>query len=136
MVIISEDNKKTVDIGRRDILFALYSTADCRLSGKSKKRVEKGLSFLEKGVCSCDEALETARQINLIRDELSSVSPDKMVYDKNDSKKEAPWGKKISPVITSCGNYFTTADGKDLFSSIVELLVYADVAKVSVEMDD
>lgn len=135
MVIISEDNKKFVDVGKSDILYALFSTADARL-GMGRRKVSLGLAFLETGNCEVKDALETARQLNLIRDELSKFSPDKMVYSKKDPKKAAPWGKSISPIITSCSNYFTTADGKDLLSELVGLLVYADLKKKSVSVDD
>ena len=135
MIIISEDSKKVVDIGSRDILYALYSTVYMQL-GIAKRKVLLGLAFLETGVCADENALETARQLNLIRDELSKFAPGKMVYNKNEPKKVAPWGKNISPVITSCGNYFTTADGKNLISELIELFVYADIKIISVSMDD
>lgn len=132
MNIITDDRKKMVDIGGSDILYALYSTAYIRIEDNKKTCVEKALDFLETGSCA-KGLLETAKQVNLIRDMLSQVSPDKMVYDKNDIKKKAPWGNNISPVITSCANYFTTADGKDLFSELVEILVYAHYTGNSVK---
>lgn len=133
MIIASEDYKRIVDVGGRDVLYALFSTAYTRLE---IGRLSLGLSFLETGECTTDNTFETARQLNLIRDELSKFSPDKMIYDKREPNKTPPWGNDISPVITSCSNYFTTADGKDLISELVGLLVYADLENQSVCTDD
>ncbi len=48
-----------------------------------------------------------------------------LIRDMNNSAIEAPWKKSISPIVTSCGNLYTTADGKDLLFEMVSLLVYS-----------
>lgn len=78
--------------------------------------------------------METARQFNLIRDELSRYAPEKAVYDFRDLKKKAPWNNNLSSVITSCANLYTTTDGQDLLYEIVSILCYAGVKKVSVSV--
>ena len=108
------------------------STVDIRL--KNKKNISYAVNFLHSGECSAENALETARQFNIIRDELSKFGPDKVIYDSEDLKKEAPWKDNISPVVTSCANFFTTADGKDLLFEIVNILTYAALNDTSVEI--
>ncbi len=90
---------------------------------------------METGRCKWEDGYNVARQINLVRDELSQFSPDKAVYDLDNPKEAAPWSGRLSPVITSCANMFTTADGKDLLYEIVKILSYAQVARSNVGKD-
>jgi hypothetical protein len=132
MRIITKDGKRSVDIGSSDIWIAIYSTAVDAFSGFKKRKISLAIKFMEDGSCSGEDGYEIARQFNLIRDELSTIEPEKVVYDINDRKKKAPWTGKISPVITSCANLFTTADGKDLLYEVVSILCYAQIAKTDV----
>lgn len=131
MRIKSSNSKRSVDVGSSEIWFSIYSTAEKRL-GLFKKKIPKAMDFLRKPVCEPEDALETARQFNLLRDELSKYPPSKAVYDMNDTSKKAPWEDDLSPVVTSCANLYTTADGQDLLFEIVSILTYAHYAKVSV----
>ena len=131
MILISSDAKRFVDVGNSEIWQSVYSTVVKRL-GLFKRKVPLAIAFLETCSCSSENALECARQFNLIRDELSNYPPSKAVYDINDLTKKAPWENNLSPVVTSCANMFTTADGKDLFFEIVSILTYAYYAKASV----
>ena len=130
--INTSDNELFVDVGSGDIWISLMSTVDIRL--KNKKNISYAVNFLHSGECSAEDALETAKQFNIICDELSKFGPDKIIYDSEDLKKEAPWKNNISPTVTSCANFFTTADGKDLFSEIVNILTYAALNDTSVEI--
>lgn len=132
MVIASSDNKKHVDVGNYTIWHAVYSTVICRLND-SERLFPDAIDFLETGKCEPDMAQKTARQINLIRDHLALIPPEEAVYDNDHPHIDAPWKNRISPVVTSCANLFTTADGKDLLFEIVSILVYASIAKISVE---
>lgn len=134
MRIISNDGKKYVDVGNSDIWYALYSTA-CISFGLKKKKIKNAISFMESGKCKANTGYETARQFNLIRDELSRIPPEKLIYDMRDRKKSAPWINKISPAITSCGNLFTTADGKDLIAEVVGILCYGEIAGTDIETE-
>ncbi len=130
--IITSNGSQIVHVGSGDIWTSLMSTVDIRL--KNKKDISYAINFLHSGECSAEDALETAKQFNIIRDELSKFGPDKIIYDEDNLKKEAPWKNNISPVITSCANFFTTADGNDLLFEIVNILTYAAVNEVSVEL--
>ena len=131
--IITSDEERFVTVGGGDYWNALMSTVDIRLK-KCKKDISYAVNFLHSGECSAEDALETAKQFNIIRDELSKFGPDKIIYDSEDLKKEAPWKDNISPTVTSCANFFTTADGNDLLFEIVNILTYAAANKVSVEL--
>ena len=133
MIIRTVDNKKIAELGTSDILYSVYSTVEVRL-GKLKKSIPLALDFLASGKCSASNAIETARQFNLIRDELSKIPPEKAVYDMSDLKKPAPWLGNLSPVVTSCANLYTTSDGKDLLYEIVCVLVCGGYSGSDVEL--
>ena len=131
ITLSTSDNKRFVDVGGTDIWKSIYSTAEARL-GLYKNKVPLALDFLRTGNCEAKNSLETARQINLIHDKLAQYDPEKAVYDIDNPHQPAPWSGKISPVITSCANLYTTSDGKDLFTEVFELLEYASKENVSV----
>lgn len=133
MIVATSDYKQSVDIGSYSIWHALYSTVISQ-PNQVKCNFPDAISFLQNGSCSADRAERTARQLNLVRDCLSLVSPDKAVYDIDNSQVDAPWKNSISSIVTSCANLFTTADGMDLLCELVRLLSYASNANVSVEI--
>lgn len=133
MELVTEDGKRYVEIGSSAILYSVYSTAEVRL-GLFKHKIPLALEFLKTGECAGNKAKETARQINLLRDEFSKYTPEKAVYNARNLKEKPPWEGNLSPVITSCGNLYTTADGKDLLVELVTILVYADIKKVNVKV--
>ncbi len=124
MTIMLSNGERTVDIGSGAVLFSVLSTVKIKLNSILDS-VPHALHFLESGECIFEDALITAREINLIRDQLSCLSPNDAVYDMNNLSVKAPWKNNISPVVTSCANLYTTADGKDLLFEIVNLLVYS-----------
>lgn len=134
MHIITKDSERVINVGTNDILFSLYSTVMVKLKNNYSE-LSDAISFFQTGKCKYDNALNCARQINLIRDKLSQISPDDSVYDMNDMSKEAPWKGKLSPIITSCGNMFTTTDGKDLLYEMVCIMTYSYHSKVDVQIE-
>ena len=134
MYILTKDSERVINVGTNDILFSLYSTIMVKLKNNYSE-LSDAISFLQTGRCRHDNAQDCARQINLIRDKLSQISPNDAVYDMNDMSKEAPWKGKISPIITSCGNMYTTADGKDLLYEMVCILTYSYHCKVDVQIE-
>lgn len=133
MTIITSDGKRSVDIGTNDIWNSIYFTA-ADAFGMQKSKIKRAVEFMERGLCAGEDAIETARQFNLIRDRFASIPPEKLIYDIRDKKKKAPWDGNISPVVTSCANLFTTADGKDLLHEVVSILTYAYYSGVDVTM--
>lgn len=131
MEIISADNKRVIDVGSEDIFFSLYSTAEIRLK-LFKRKIPLAMEFLKTGKYEGQDGCEVARQFNLLRDELARFKPTEIVYDCADLKKKAPWEGNVSKIVTSCANFYTTADGKDLLYEIVCIMTYAGVKKIGV----
>ena len=131
MMIMSSDDKRYVDVGSEDIWYSVLSTAEIRLA-PMKKDIRLALDFLNTGKCSAMNAHETARQFNLIRDAFSQIDPSNAVYNKDKPSMVAPWINNLSGIVTSCGNLYTTSDGKDLLYEIVCILTYAYYRKVDV----
>lgn len=131
MRIITTDGKRYVNIGSSDIWLSIYYTADNAFALRQDS-VSKALNFMKNGTCKSADGYDTARQFNLIRDAFATISTDALIYDANDRKRKAPWDGRISPVITSCANLFTTSDGQDLLFEVVSILCYAQVAKTDV----
>ena len=132
MVIITTDNQRIVEIGTSTIMFSLYSTVKILLRRKTSK-IKTAKDFLKTGNCDHKNAIICARELNLVRDFLSRYSPEKAIWDCNDLSALPPWYNNLSPVITSCANLFTTADGKDLLYELVSVLTYAGITGCSVE---
>ena len=133
MNISSRDGKQSFSLGGSDTWQTLCSTIRYRLASY-EKQIPNVFAFIEKGHCSSQDCLNTAREFNLARDLLSQINPKQIVYDYNSPEKQPPWGDNISPVITSCANYLTTGDGDDLLAQIVKILTYAAYAKSSIDV--
>ncbi len=130
MRIYSSDGEKIIQINSSVWLAAVSTVVNCL--GKRIKFMPKAKLFIETFDCKPEDGYIIAREINLIRDELSGFSPDKAIADINNKKEKLPWGDNISPVITSCANLFTTDDGKDLFYELVCIFVYSNINNVDI----
>lgn len=133
MTIITSDHKRFVDIGTSDIWNSLYATISFNLK-RNIKKIPLAIHFMDTEYCDSKNALETAHQFNLIRDMLSQFSPQELVYNLQDPKGPAPWDNNISPVVTSCANFYTTTNGEDLLYEIVSILCYSGIVGVSVSI--
>ena len=134
MVVKCVDNSKSSEIGDNDLLFSFYSTICLNLK-KSRNEINDAIRFLDSGKCNASDCLSVARQFNLIRDKLSLISTDKIVFDMNDPNRIPPWKDNISPVVTSCGNFYTTNDGKDMIYEIICILVFGYYAETDVVIE-
>ncbi len=132
MVLVTTDERRTVDIGDSSTMFSVYSTVEILLKRKTKK-IGTAKDFLKTGKCDPNDAIKCAREMNLIRDFLSNYSPEKAVWNYCDKSMLPPWHNNLSPVVTSCANLYTTADGKDLLYEFVSILTYAGLTGCSVE---
>nr|WP_035097480.1 Imm70 family immunity protein [Olegusella massiliensis] len=130
MDIGTTDGKRIVNVGSATDFRTLYATA-AKIMGRKSKDVARGLDFIKTGQCGPTDSIETARQINLIKDELARHRPSDAVTETGNRPQ---WINEISPVITSCANLFTTADGGDLLHELVSLLCYADVVGIPVDV--
>lgn len=131
MIIMSSDNKRYIDVGSEGIWYSILSTAEIRLA-PMRKSINLALDFLHTGKFSTKNTPETARQFNLPRDALVQITPSNAVYDKENPSVAPPWSGNLSGIVTSCGNLYTTSDGKDLLYEVVCVLTYAHYKKVDV----
>lgn len=127
MRISTSDFIKNVDVGTGSVWYSVFSTAAIRLSADDKNFLDFAMRFLKTGECKSDDAQITARQMELLKKRFEKLPPTAAVYDMNNPDKKAPWYKNISKQVISCGNLYTTADGKDLLTEIIDLLKYASV---------
>ena len=134
MIIVSSNCKRLVEVGGSDILYSLYSTILVRLD-QFVAEVPLAIGFLQNGICAGKDGLETAREFNLLRDRLAQIPPDQAVYNLENLSQQAPWAGKLSPVITSCANLYTTKDGQDLLFEIVSLLCYGYYSNTDIHME-
>jgi Immunity protein 70 len=91
------------------------------------------LSFY-KGSISTEKVSDALKELVIIKDELSTHAPNKVIWDIEDSSKLPPWGNQISAEITSMANYFVTSTGRDLFELLFEALESALQENASVEI--
>ena len=132
MRLYTADEKRMVDVGTGSIWYSIYSTAMTVLSDDAKKRVSLAMTFLKEGDCSAEKVAETKKQLMEIRKAFASLEPSKAVFDYQRPDVVPPWTGNIASSVTSCANLYTTADGKDLFTEVFELLEYASKENVSV----
>lgn len=132
MRIYTADEKKSIDVGMGSIWFSIYSTATVAFSTDIKDGIPLAMAFLKTGECLSEKVTETKKQLEAVREGFSSLEPDKAVYDLHKPDEPPPWAGNIAPTVTSCANLYTTADGKDLFTEVFDLLSYAEKAGTSV----
>lgn len=133
MIIATTSKNRTVNVGSSSFLLCFYSTITKHLVSPATE-VPKAYELLKSGKVAANDCLQAARELSQVREILSNISPDQVVWDISNPDKLPPWGGDISPTITSLGNYFVTADGKDLFSELIELLHFASESGESVEV--
>ena len=133
MDIFTSDGNRGFDSGNIEEWNSLLSTIKVRLKDYLN-HIPNAINFLEKGICKACDAQKTAREINLIRDQLSQYKPTQAVYDYRFPDKEIPWINSISPIVTSCANLYMTSEGQDLLFELVSILAYASVVDVDVQI--
>ncbi len=126
------DEQKMVDVGTGSLWFSVYSTAEVGLSDEIKKKTPLAMSFLKTGDCLAENVEETKEQLLFVWGAFSILSPSRAVYDFRRPDATPPWWGTFASTVTSCGNLYTTADGKDLFTEVYALLKYAAEHNLSV----
>ena len=69
-----------------------------------------------------------------VEQQLLKQPPEQVIWDIDDLSQKPPWGDKISPRVTSLGNYFTTADGKTFFEVLYEAMDIAEEDKCDLKI--
>lgn len=131
MTLVSSDGKRYVDIGSEAIWQSVLYTTEL-IPRDIVTKMPLAIELLSNRKCSHGNALETARQINLMRDAFSRIAPEHVIIGKNYGHLSAVQRASLSPVTTSCGNLYTTSDGKDLLFELVCILTYAHYVEADV----
>lgn len=131
MTIMTEDGEMIVGVGGSNMLYSMYSTVKCQIRFSTFK-LGLALKFLQTGECSRSKVSETLRQLMIVKEELSGLQPNKVVYNCDDMSEKAPWSGNISMDISSCVDLFTTDDGRVLIDELIHLFEYADTNNLSV----
>ena len=132
MTLFTSDGEMNVDVGSGAIWYSIYSTAMCILPDKTKERISHALTFLKTGECPLEQISITKKELETVINEFSHIKPEDAVYDMHKPEVAPPWKGNIAERVTSCANMYTTADGKDLFSEVMELLTYAEKNNLSI----
>lgn len=113
----------TDEIGTGDFFYAFFSTVSGNLEPKGwGSRFPTLLKKLYRGEVQQKDATTALDELEQIKTELAQLSPDKVIWDIEDRKKNPPWGNNISPDITNLSNYFVTSTGRDLIGLLTEVL--------------
>ena len=134
MNIVTIDGKRRITVGTPSFLFSFYSTIVCNVPDYAQYK--SCMTFLHEGKISADACGCAASDLEKIHLELEKIPPKHVVWDMNDRSKLPPWKDNISSHITSLGNYFVTADGKDLIDELISVLEYAAQHHVGLEIED
>jgi 2,3-bisphosphoglycerate-dependent phosphoglycerate mutase len=73
------------------------------------------------GKLSQKDAVGALLELKIIKFELASLQPNKIIWDISDRSKTPPWGSNISRDITNLSNYFVTSTGRDFITSLEEI---------------
>lgn len=133
MRLYSSDLKRSVDVGTGSIWYSVYSTAMICLSNEIKKEIPLGMNFLKEGECPEENVKETKKQFKTIINEFTNIPPERAVYNWHKPEEPAPWNGNIAETVSSCADLYTTADGKNLFKEVMELLKYSIKSKTSIQ---
>lgn len=115
------------EVGNPDFLHSFFSTVSHNLEKNGwGSRFPKLMKQLYHDRLTYTDVPLAIQEVLIIKEELSKLGPDQVVWDIDDLTKLPPWGADISPVVTNLENYFATPEGK----TFVELLLTAlNVAK-------
>lgn len=124
------------EIGAAEFLKSWFSTIFIRLENeKWGSKYPTVMKEFYSGNLSHANAEKAKKEVEEIRKELINLSPEKIVWDFENRLAAPPWGRDISPSITSLSNYFVTSDGKDLFDVILKALESAIKHKKSIVIE-
>ena len=122
-------------IGQGDFLHAFFSTVAYNLENKNwGSRFPIIMNELYQGKMKWEDAEKAIGELSIIKDELQTLKPDKVVWDIEDLSKQPPWGDNISKDITDLSNYFVTSDGEDFISIFLHALDMSKEVSCNVEI--
>lgn len=117
-------------VGTGSFMHAFFSTIAYRLEDKKwGSRFPNLMMGLYQAEIESNESKWVLDELAIIKQELSKLAPDEVVWDIDDLTKRAPWGDNIAKTITNLSNYFVTSDGKQLID------VFEKALQSSIDID-
>ncbi|KTS04007.1 Imm70 family immunity protein [Microbacterium testaceum] len=104
-------------VGRADFLGSFFDTVTVRLEGGGRgSRFPTLAGVYRDGELSPDAAQLARVELADVERELRQHPPADVIWDIDKSDVSPPWGSDIADTITSLGDYFVTADGRQLIA--------------------
>lgn len=104
-------------VGRADFLGSFFDTVTVRLEGGARGSLFPTLAALYgDGELSPDAAQLARAELASVERELREHPPADVVWDIDKPDVSPPWDADIADTITSLGDYFVTADGRQLIA--------------------
>lgn len=123
-------------IGSGDFLHCFFSTVAVNLENDNwGSRFPLIMNKLYQGSLDSENVGKALIELNTIEEELGKISPDKVVWDIDDIKKQPPWGNNISKDITDLSNYFVTSDGEDFLTVFKHALEDSQESDLPIEIE-
>lgn len=102
-------------IGTPSFFNSFFSSITFNLENNQRGAKYPMMLELYNGVLKFENINRAKLELNIIKQEFSKLTTDKIVWDNTDLTKKTPWGNNIADRVTNLSNYFWTSDGKDLF---------------------
>lgn len=123
MTIAMKQGSVVTEIGPGGLLHSLFSTVAVHLENG-----EWGLEFplimnkFYQGSLPSDDVDAAIIEMQRIKNGLKLLTPDKVIWDIEDIRKDPPWGKSFGPHVKSMADYFVTTTGRNLVNEILDNL--------------
>ena len=107
--------RKHFELGSASFLKAFFSTVVLQLEGgRWGSKYPIIMRELYGGRLAYDRADAALSELEQLRAALSTLAPDRVVWDFENLSAKPPWGSAISQEIKSMDAYFVTSDGRNL----------------------
>lgn len=118
-------------IGGGDFLHAFFSTVCGRLENENwGSKYPYIMRELYQGELPVEYLQQATEELRQIKQGLSRLAPDQVIWDIEDRSLMPPWGDQISDSIINLGNYFVTSSGEDFLEVFHNALTKAQQLQV------
>lgn len=127
--------RKHWQAGSADFLKAFFSTVFVRLEHERwGDQYPILMRDIYAGRLAPERADAASKEVLLIRQKLSGLPVEQVVWDFEDRLARPPWRDQISPEIESLADYFVTSDGKNLLDVLAQGIQEARESKKDLEI--
>jgi len=120
MTIGMRQGSVVTEIGPGGLLHSLLSTVAVHLeNGKWGEKFPLIMGKFYQGSLPSSDVEPAIFEAKKIKEGLGLLSPDKVVWDIEDLKKDPPWGRDFGAHVTSMADYFVTTTGRNLVDEII-----------------